>query len=473
MFYRPEGKAVCADVIPFFEGGEFKLFYLRDYRDWEAHGEGCPWCLVTGEKLSELTDHGPVLLRGTKQEQDLYVFTGCCMKVGEEYMIFYTGHNPHLRAQGLPEQKILRATSKDLLHWEKDPNFVFEAPEWLEIHDFRDPFVYFDEEKGKYGMLIAARLKNDLPVNAKGVTLVAYSDDLEHWDLQKEPFYAPNAYFTHECPDLFKMGDWWYLVFSEFTDKILTTYRMSKSMNGPWITPKVNTFDNHVWYAAKSTTDGERRIMFGWNRIKDKEEDLNYWQWGGSIVPHELVQAEDGTLYVKCPEEVRNFYHEPLALEDGRQYGEVKAQADAVDFGAMGKSVKLLGKMPENCRMEMKFTLGDDCGDFGVVLRSDESIDNYYVAKLEPRHNRLAFDKVPHMLDTAGYKHVQIETERYCPLEVGVEHTMTVICEGSVLEVYVDDKVAMSSRMFDLKNGSWGLYSHNMQVSFRDIRFFG
>ena len=28
MFYRPDNKSVCADVIPFFEDGEFKLCYL-------------------------------------------------------------------------------------------------------------------------------------------------------------------------------------------------------------------------------------------------------------------------------------------------------------------------------------------------------------------------------------------------------------------------------------------------------------
>ena len=160
MFYRAPGKAVCADVIPFFEDGEFKLFYLRDYRDIEAHGEGCPWCLLTTKDLVHYEDKGPVLLRGKEDEQDLYVFTGCCIKAGEEYVIYYTGHNPHLRAKGLPEQKILRATSRDLIHWEKDKSFVFAAPDWLEMHDFRDPFVFFDEEKKKYSMLIEGRLIN-------------------------------------------------------------------------------------------------------------------------------------------------------------------------------------------------------------------------------------------------------------------------------------------------------------------------
>ena len=65
-------------------------------------------------------------------------------------------------------------------------------------------------------MLIAGREKNNNPINSKGLTLVARSKDLNKWVLDREPFYYPHSYFTHECPDYFKMGDWYYLLFSEF-----------------------------------------------------------------------------------------------------------------------------------------------------------------------------------------------------------------------------------------------------------------
>ena len=129
MYYRAEGNAVCADVIPYYENGRFYLFYLKDFRDAAAHGEGCPWCLLTTEDLVHYEEHGEVICRGTAEEQDLYVFTGSCIRRGDEYFIFYTGHNPHMRERGLPVQKILRAKSRDLLHWEKDKEFVLEAPE--------------------------------------------------------------------------------------------------------------------------------------------------------------------------------------------------------------------------------------------------------------------------------------------------------------------------------------------------------
>ena len=369
-----------------------------------------------------------------------------------------SGHNPHLRKQGLPEQKILRATSKDALHWVKDKNFCFAAPEGFEIHDFRDPFVYFDEEKKRYGMLIAGRLKNDNPVDTKGVTLVAYSDDLDKWTLDKKPFYAPNAYFTHECPDLFKMGEWWYLAFSEFTDKILTTYRMSKSIDGPWITPKVNTFDGHAFYAAKSASDGKRRIMFGWNCIRNGEKDEAPWQWGGTIIPHELVQGKDGTLWVRCPDEVRNSYSVNIPLAE-----------NAYTLGGDGRKTVMLGASPENFKLELKFTAREEGGDFGVILRESGNQNEYYSVKFEPKHNRLAFDRHPRFDSTL---HFNAGTERYCSIKAGEENSLLIIAEGSVLEVYVNDKVAMSERMFDFKEGNFGIYTHNTTVGFNDIKIY-
>lgn len=469
MFYRAPGEAVCADVIPFYEDGTFKLFYLRDFRNIPKHGEGCPWCLLTTKDLVTYEDYGPVLLRGGADAQDLYVFTGCCIKAGDEYMIFYTGHNPHLRAQGLPEQKILRAKSRDLIHWEKDTSFVFEAPAWLEMHDFRDPFVFFDEESGQYCMLIAGRVKNEDPVNCKGVTLIARSADLAHWEVEKEPFYAPHAYFTHECPDLFRMGDWWYLVFSEFTDKIVTTYRMSRSPFGPWKAPKVNNFDGHAFYAAKSVSDGKRRILFGWNCIKLGERDNAPWQWGGTIIPHEIVQQADGTLCVKCPDEIAAQYAVPVPVSAGRRMGNVSEETDDILLGGDGKSLCMLGELPERGKICMTFTADDDCGDFGVYMRADKGLDACYAIKFEPRFNRLALDIQPREDNT---RHTQVDVERYCPVIPGEENKLMILFEGSVLEVYVNDKVAMSARMFDRTEGDFGIFTHNTRVRFGKIRLF-
>ena len=75
LFYKPEN-AWAADFIPFYQEGRFRLFYLHDWRSPAEHGEGTPWYQISTDDFVRFTEHGEMLPRGSRDEQDLYVFTG-------------------------------------------------------------------------------------------------------------------------------------------------------------------------------------------------------------------------------------------------------------------------------------------------------------------------------------------------------------------------------------------------------------
>ena len=240
VFYKPED-GWSGDYIPFYWNGTFYLFYLLDRHSPRGHLDGVPWCLTETSDFVNFTSRGVVLPGGTEQDQDLCVYTGSVLAAQDRFHIFYTGNNPFMRQMGLPEQKVMHAVSDDLRHWTKIPEDTFQAPEGYEPHDWRDPFVYLDERDGQYHMLLAARLKEGaLP--RRGCTAHLVSSDLKTWQ-QLPPLWAPESYYTHECPDLFQMGEWYYLIFSEFSDINRTRYVMSKSSDGPWIAPQQDVFD--------------------------------------------------------------------------------------------------------------------------------------------------------------------------------------------------------------------------------------
>lgn len=461
MYYRPT-KGVAADVIPFFYNGEYYLFYLKDYRDRELHGEGVPWNLLKTSDLVQFHELGEVLSRGSAEEQDLFVFTGSVFQSKDKFYIFYTGHNYHLAESQRPMQAILLAESDDLVHWTKRPDFRLEAPSVYEKHDFRDPFVFYDESEHQYKMLLAGRLKTGL-YRERGCTIMATSHDLFHWDVNPIPFYAPHRFYTHECPDLFRIGDWYYLIFSEFNDKCSTRYRMSKSINGPWIAPEVDTFDNRSYYAAKTASDGSKRYLFGWNPIKNHEKDAERWQWGGTIVPHEIVQSEDGQLFVKCPDAIKEAYSIPVPILDVEPKGTVSIAPNLWRIGdRFGSSSVRIGKIPECCRIDIEWSFYGPAKDFGVFLnQSEDGMDGYFI-KFEPSFNRLCIDRPKRNWDD---HHFMVESERFCPLTASPSrHTMVLILEGSVLECYVDDRIAMSSRMFDFHGLDFGLYANESEI---------
>ena len=62
LFYRPPIGA-AGDFIPFYEKGEFKLFYLQDWRNKEKFGEGTAWYQISTTDFLHFTEHGEMIPR--------------------------------------------------------------------------------------------------------------------------------------------------------------------------------------------------------------------------------------------------------------------------------------------------------------------------------------------------------------------------------------------------------------------------
>lgn len=453
MFYRPEN-SVAADVIPFYKNGEFYLFYLKDYRNAEEYGEGTPWFLLKTKDFVSFEEMGEVLTRGDKNEQDLYVFTGSVIDKDEKNYIFYTGHNPHYIDAGKPQEAVMMAVSTDMKIWKKQSEFILKVPDFMEMHDFRDPFVFWNEEIGKYIMLLAARHKTGA-MERRGYTAYAVSDDLWHWEVKQEPFYDPELYFTHECPDLFQMGEWWYFVFSEFTDKVVTHYRMARSWNGPWITPEQDTFDNRNFYAAKTVSDGKNRFVIGWNPTNINNKDYEPEQWGGNIVVHKLVQQKDGQLMVQMPETICEAYNTSVMFSEKRLSGLVEKKEDGWVIGRRdGYSYLVFGELSEQCKISFDVAVENGTQKFSLILKNDEQVETGYYVNFDMIMQRMVFDRRPRKRNEHPFL---LETERKIKIKEDIVYKVECLIDQSVLEVYFDNKVALSARMNEWKQKCFGI----------------
>ncbi len=439
FFYRPAG-AWAADFIPFHHDGRFRLFYLLDWRDKAGHGEGTPWYQISTTDFVHFEEHGEMVGRGTVEEQDLYIFTGCVIEWEGAFHLFYTGHNPHFRAAGKPEQAVMHAVSDDLLHWRKIPEDTFYAPpDRFEPHDWRDPFVFRHPDTGEWWMLLAARLKEG-PSRRRGCTALCVSNDLKTWEV-RDPLWAPGLYFTHECPDLFRMGEWWYLIFSEFSEGHNVRYRMARSPEGPWQRPPDDTLDGRAWYAAKTASDGQQRYAFGWNATRVDDSDTGKWQWGGNLAVREVTQQPDGSLALRPPSTVVEAFGTAAKPHPGRLQSEGFAFQDH-------------GAMPRRARVEAILNLETGTRAAGLWLRGSEDGESGYTLRYEPDRARLVFDRWPR----PGDQPFAAELERPLRLEPGETLRLTVLVDGSVCEIYANDREAMSCRLYDHPEGHWGCF---------------
>lgn len=464
FFYRPEVGA-AADFIPFYREGDYHVFYLQDYRDREKYGEGTPWFHLVTKDFVNFENLGEAIPRGTADEQDLYVFTGSVFENEGRFYIFYTGHNGYYAPTEKPQQAVLRASSDDMKTWTKDRDFYFKAPAEMgyEKDDWRDPFVFKNPDTGQFNMVLAAR-KTSGPSRNRGCMALAVSDDLDNWEV-RDHIWDPDLYFTHECPDVFKMGDWWYMVYSTFTERFVTHYRMSRSLSGPWLAPANDAFDARAYYAAKTAGFGGERYIFGWLPSRDGNTDSGAWEWGGNLVVHKVEQQGDGSLTVRMLDSVNAEFRKSADIgENESVLGKWDAEGCDYSTDAVGRhSIIRIGKLPDECLIECDVDFAEGTYGCGLLLRADNELDKYYVVRLEPSNNRIVMDRWPRPPDQS------VQAERPLALAAGRKVKLRAIVDGSCLVVYADDVVAMCYRMYDFPEGDLCLFATEGKVTFTNL----
>ena len=438
IFYKPED-GFTGDFIPFWHDGKFRLFYLKDYRDEENHGQGTPWFQLATTDFVNFEELGEALPRGSVDEPDLFVYTGCVIEADGMFHIFYTGHNPHFPARGKPQQAVMHAVSKNLKKWEKLPGDTFCADgSRYDRDNFRDPFVFYDGEQNKYFMLLVSR-KKDSGSNA-GFTALYSSADLKSWQDEGD-FWAPDMYHTHECPDLFKMGDWWYLIFSEYSARYVTRYVMSKSPFGPWTMPADDRLDGRAYYAAKSFSDGGARYLFGWIPTKCGDEDTGSWQWGGNLAVHQLIQRSDGTLGCKPPKLAQKAWGQP-ALVAG------KAAVECVNGK---KETLLLSNAPNAYKLDGEIKFSGGTKQFGIAFNQNFESKHGYKYEFFPAENCVRFDAVTELTNTK-------DLERPVVLKEGETVRFSLVVDNGLCVLYINENIALSSRMYKKAGNSISLF---------------
>ncbi len=473
IFYTPRF-ARLGDVVPYYDKKRKQLhhFYLKNPHSDAPEGEALKGWHYLGTEDNLNFIEKPIHIRGG---------TGCIVEVDNIYHMFYCTFD----FDKTPVAQWCRhAVSKDLENWTDILEDKF-GPDGViyKDTDWRDPFVFWNEEENKWWMLIAAR--ENINTQRNGCVGLCVSDDLKNWEYRK-PFYSPRInQAANECPDLFKIGDWYYLVYSNYTDGFATYYRMSRSINGPWIRPTVDTFDGRAYYAAKTATDGVNHYAYGWNPTKGGDiwgfdpnknfgQDYKTWDWGGTLVVHQLTQHEDGTLGVSPVEAVKNAFNKDIiptlnSLEGIWEINENIVKCKSWD----GFSSALSSEIPnETCKLEAKISFSDNTREFGLSLFvGDEFADGYYFI-FNTYKNMVEFKTGVRMSEDGGKMFpYAIEMERPIVLSPCVEYDISIYIQDSVGLMYINNDVAFSFRMYNKNENHLGFFVCDGEVKISDINY--
>ncbi|MBA7565770.1 hypothetical protein ES708_07455 [subsurface metagenome] len=261
-------------------------------------------------------------------------------------------------------------------------------------------------------------------------------------------------------------------MFSEFSERHVTRYRMSRTFNGPWIAPTNDIFDDAIFYAAKTASDGVHRFIFGWNVTREQERDYHPIQWGGTLVVHEVMQLADGTLSLQVPDSIDHVFGRPEPSEFRQGLGECIITHNSVELAAADSfGCSIAGIMPEQCKIQATVSFTEATKGCGIMLRVSEDLEQAYYIRLEPYHNRLVLDAWPRPRDKRLLPFLA-ETEIDLNLTPGQAIEFKLLVDSTICEVYVANKLVMSTRLYDLKTGRWGVFVQQGTARFQNLGLY-
>lgn len=452
-------EAWFGDPVPFYWNGMWHLFYVWDQGHLILPRVSHSWGHFASKDLVHWVEYPNAIDPG----EEASCGTGSIMEKDGIFHLYYLGR--YFTTYGVMYETICHATSTDLITWTKDPKNPISQPDTsiYSVKDWRDGFPFWNEVTQEWWMLVTCSLK-DGPEPFRGCIGLMVSKDLENWEV-REPYWTPHIGRHLECPDLFEWNGWWYLLFSGgYGHAGGTLYRRSRSKFGPWESVPVDTFDGPSFYAAKTASDGNRRMIFGWIGTRLGDTDMGRPQWGGHGVMREIWQDADGYLWVRCPEE-------RLQLGEARPVPTFVPQLGAWSqdgtTAAVAHSYGLsyaTAPVPKNHLFQCKFKADGPTQRFGLLLRTDSNLTQGYRVSVEVDHQTFRVTSYG-----AENKFRAMPAIRPLQCEAGQEFTLTVFFSDSILEVFVNDRSALVCRFYDHKGPDLGLFVEEGSGRFYDM----
>lgn len=478
-FYKPYTGFV-GDPMPFFDpvSKQFIVGYLQEQRPNPAGTYHPIWGVRTADACN-YEPLGEMIPCGGFYEQDAALGTGSMIYDEEQrlYYFFYTGH-ANIVSKGGNREVVQYATSSDMKNWTKCTSFMLRGNDnGYSATDFRDPFVFkynaADGGDDLYHMIVTT-LEEE---SGKHVLAEYVSSNLKDW--KHEGVFMKTAFDgdrTYECPNVFKMGNWWYLVYSEqstwcrkvqyFKAKNLSRLRNVTAGAVTWPDNHEGFLDCRGFYAGNTASDGTNRYIWGWCPTREGNDntktgdDKKEPMWAGTLVAHRLIQHEDGTLTLGAVPALESKYNQNVGVrvmrenEQGWLYNRldrhnhisltVKAEQNDAEFAiSLGHGTEMYSKM-------------DSAAYYAIEFLNDGT--NYHIdfAKMNDPERE---DKRIYFIESYSM-----------PIPSDLTYHIDLYTDNSVVVVYVNDQICWTNRIYGQQKNCWGVEKLNGEISVSDIK---
>lgn len=462
-YYQPSG-GYCGDPMPFYDEqqGVFRIYYLQEFRP-NPEGTYHPIYAIETSDLVHYATLGEVLPTGSISDQDAALGTGSVIRCCNDnlYYFFYTGNRYY--SDGECRQAVMCATSGDGVNWTKTDFRLDGTMGYYYRDDFRDPDVFIGED-GIYHMIVAT--------GKDGRNVLAHftSNDCREWTDRGVLMNTMWDRF-YECPDIFKMGDWWYLVYSELHKEIRRVqYFKARTFEGLaactaddaglWPDNHEGYLDSRGFYAGKTATDGTNRYIWGWcptRRNYDNtavNNESGEPDWGGTLVAHRLIQHADGSLTLGEVPQIAGWFNSNVALP-------------ATSVNINEGQHQLFTPLTQQTHISFTLITGRADDKFGISVARDENTTVFYSFVVNPEGNsmrKVNFEQeggigfIPYI---DGYFFTQPEDRTY---------HIDIYIDNNILVIYINDNVCYTNRVYRMLQHGWSINCYTGSVQVRGVR---
>lgn len=472
-YYKP-AVGYVGDPMPFFDpvAGDFKVLYLQDFRP-NPEGTYHPIWGVSTKDAAHYTALGELVSCGTLKSQDAAIGTGSTIydEASKLYYTFYTG-NKYKPTGDESAQAVMVATSADFKTWTKDRTFLLKGQDFgYDKNDFRDPFV-FKGDDGKFHMLISTKK------GGKGSLAEFVSDDLKNWT-DNGVFMTMMWDRFYECPDLFKMGDYWYLVYSEihhavrrvqyFKGRTLDELKACTANDvARWPDAHEGFLDSRGLYAGKTASDGTNRYLWGWCPTRSGKDNTAVGaspaepEWAGNLVCYKLIQHEDGTLTLGQVDAVSEKYNQDVAVEvkESQNMTEADGTYTLAGNAEQPDAYMLMGRLGSHNKISFTVTTSNEWDKFGISMVRGSDSKKYYTMVVNPENeNNRKVNFEEQGVEGKGFI-AGIDGYVFARPADNV-YNITIYTDNSICVMYINDVCSYTNRIYGIQKNCWSINSYN------------
>ena len=440
-FVAPEGPCVPFDPNGcLFWRGRYHLFYI--YQDPELpHGGHC-WGHASSHDLVHWQLHPPALKPGPGvPEQGIFSGSALLTRDGTPALIYY-GVKVGIC--------VAFAEDDDLVRWRRHPaNPVIPEPKrgdpHFDVYRVFDPHAWLADDV--YHVILGGRVK---PHDIRDTAYLFTSKDLQHWDYQR-PFYSPNPQWTDAnedcaCPDFFQLGDQHALVCISHARG--TRYYLGRHHAGTFIPDSHHrlTFPGGSCFAPKSLVDGTgRRVVWAWI-VPQRRTGRD--QFATLTLPRVFTATGSGPLMIEPARE-----HELLRRNHRETRGIELDDAERLFMELAGESLELrLAIRPQGARRVGLSVRAAPNRIEETRIVYDVAAQTLSIDTSRSSRDPTVFRSFP-IFGSREPRDVPVQTAP-CPLSEDDALRLTVFLDASVVEVYANDRLALTGRIYPTLAGS-------------------